>query len=312
MNFALSLSVVLPLCIYIAIGVFSKKFGLLDAETTSKMNNFLFKTMFPVIMFQNVYNAGSQLNGSSFGLLGYMLVFALAVFALLVVFVPLFEKEHRRRPVIIQGCFRANSILFALPVVTALCGEENVGPASICVAVLVPVYNILAVVIFEIYRGGKISVANMLKKIITNPLIIGAIAGALVYVFHITLPSPVAKTVSTLNTMTTPMALIILGAGLTVGSIRRDTRALIAVSAIKLVVIPAAAVLIGRALGYSGVELVTAFSITCVPTAVSSYSMAVAMDGDGELAGEVVAFTTLASLFTVFIWVNVLSAAGIV
>lgn len=312
MNFALSLSVVLPLCIYILIGIFSKRFGLLDPETTSKMNNFLFKTMFPVIMFQNVYNAGSQLNGSNFGLLGFMLVFALAVFVLLVILVPVFEKDGRRRPVIIQGCFRANSILFALPVVTALCGEEHVGPASICVAVLVPIYNILSVVIFEVYRGGKVSVGNMIKKIITNPLIIGAIAGAIVYLLHITLPAPVAKAVSTLSSMTTPMALIILGAGLTIGSIRRDTGALVIISVIKLIVIPAAAVLIGRALGYSGIQLVTAFSITCVPTAVSSYSMAVAMEGDGELAGEVVAFTTLASLFTVFLWVNLLSAVGIV
>ncbi len=312
MNFALSLSVVLPLCIYIAIGILSKKLGLLDPETVLKMNNFLFRTMFTVFMFQNVYNAGSQLNGSNFGLLAFMLVFALAIFTLLVILVPVFEKDCRRRPVIIQGCFRANSVLFALPVVTALCGPENVGSASICVAILVPIYNILSIVIFEVYRGGKVSFGNMFKNIITNPLIIGAIAGALAYVLHITLPDPVAKAVSSLSSMTTPMALIILGAGLSVGNIRKDIRALITVSVIKLIFIPAAAVLIGSALGYKGVQLVTAFSITCVPTAVSTYSMAVAMEGDGELAGEIVAFTTLASLFTVFIWVNILSATGIV
>jgi predicted permease len=42
------------------------------------------------------------------------------------------------------------------------------------------------------------------------------------------------------------------------------------------------------------------------PTAVSSYTMAQQMGGDGELAGEIVVFTTGVSIITIFIWIFVL------
>jgi len=39
--------------------------------------------------------------------------------------------------------------------------------------------------------------------------------------------------------------------------------------------------------------------------------MAVEMDADGPLAGEILAFATVVSIVTIFLWVSLLSAAGI-
>jgi predicted permease len=47
------------------------------------------------------------------------------------------------------------------------------------------------------------------------------------------------------------------------------------------------------------------------PVAVSSYPMAVALNADGELAGQLVAFSTLFSLFTIFGWTVALSALSV-
>ena len=43
-------------------------------------------------------------------------------------------------------------------------GSEGVAAISMVIAIIIPIYNILAVIILEIFRGGQINV----KKIIIN------------------------------------------------------------------------------------------------------------------------------------------------
>jgi predicted permease len=46
------------------------------------------------------------------------------------------------------------------------------------------------------------------------------------------------------------------------------------------------------------------------PTAVSSYPMAVAMDADGDFAAQMVAYTTIFCLPTIFMWTLLLNSMG--
>ena len=48
------------------------------------------------------------------------------------------------------------------------------------------------------------------------------------------------------------------------------------------------------------------------PVATASYSMAQNMGGDGELAGELVAVSTVTSAFTIFGWIFVLKMMGLI
>lgn len=90
----------------------------------------------------------------------------------------------------------------------------------------------------------------------------------------------------------------------------KDWKQLVVVVLIKLVLAPL--LIVGGAwlLGFRGVPLVSIFALCCVPTAVSSYTMAVEMGADGPLAGEILAVTTVSSIVTVFLWVSVLSSMG--
>ena len=46
------------------------------------------------------------------------------------------------------------------------------------------------------------------------------------------------------------------------------------------------------------------------PVAVSSYPMAVAMGADGDLAAQLVAYTTILCLPTIFLWTLLLNSMG--
>ena len=316
MDFSLSFNVVFPLFVYMFIGIAARKTGMLDEQTCSRMNAFNFKVLFGINMFRNVFTARSSFSGESIRYILISVVYTLAVFALFYFLIPLFWKERPRASCIIQGCYRGNSMLFAIPVVESLCGAENSALASMCVSLVVPLYNILAVVLFETMRGKKVKIGPLMLNILKNPLIIGAITGgaaaAASAFLGFEIPPSVMTPISVLSSMNSPLSLILLGAGLNFVSIRKDLRDLGFVCLMKLVAVPAGITAICIALGCRGIAFVSLFSIFCVPTAVSSYPMAEQMGGDGPFAAEVVAVTSLFSLATVFFWVAGLQAAGMI
>ena len=298
------------------VGILARKTGMLDAETCSRMNAFNFKVLFAVNMLRNVFNARESFSSDSIKYIAVCIGYTLLVFLLFYLTVPLFWKEKPRASSVIQGCYRGNSMLFAIPVVESLCGGENAALASMCVSIVVPLYNILAVVLFETMRGNKVEIKPLLSSILKNPLIIGAIAGGITALgssaLGFEIPEVVMKPISVISSMNSPLSLILLGAGLNFGSIRKDLKDLAFVSFMKLIAVPAGMAAICLARGYSGIPFISLFSIFCVPTAVSSYPMAEQMGGDGPFSAEVIAVTSLFSLVTVFLWVACLQTAGMV
>ena len=312
MNLLLSVSVVFPLCIYILIGVLGARLKLLDQKLASSMNAFVFKLLFPLMMFENVIKARDALmNGAGRAVLFIFSVFAVS-FTLLRLLVPLFIKDKPRQASFIQGSFRANTILFAVPVISALCGEDETGLAAMCVAATVPFCNAACVVLLETSRGGRAGFGKLLLSVLKNPLVIGAIAGCLFLLTGWHLPSLLSVPLKAVTGIITPLSLMLLGAGLRFRGILQDAGQLLIVCFIKLVLTPALSLWAALRLGFVGVPLITVFVLSCVPTAVSSFTMAEQLGADGPFAAEVVASTTTLSMFTVFGWVLLLSSMGLV
>jgi predicted permease len=69
-------------------------------------------------------------------------------------------------------------------------------------------------------------------------------------------------------------------------------------NAIKLLLLPAIAVLATGLLGVAGLYRQAALVMSMLPTATSAYILAVRMQGDGELAAAVVTTSTLAAMLT--------------
>lgn len=311
MDILLSVRVVFPLLVYLVIGIICGKAKIISPSTSSQINKLVFRVLFPVTMFDNIVNAGETLKNSNTAAAPFYGAVVFIAVVLMLVIVPLFIKDKARLGSFIQGSFRSNSILFAIPVATVLCGGDT-GMASVCLALVVPEYNILAVIVLELCRGGKINFLRVLRGVVTNPFIIGAFVGFLYMLTGLPLPELVQTPIKALGGCVTPIALIALGAGLKFSGIRRDFRHLCAVSAIKLFLIPLATVVGAVLIGFDRTSVCTVFAMSCVPTAVGSFPMAEQMGADGPFAGEIVAFTTIASMLTVFLWVLALSGLHII
>ena len=309
-NFILCVNAVIPSAIYLIIGIILKVAGVMTDEEVKKFTHVVFVTLYPFIMFDNLY--GKNIVDNMDMKLGvYAVVFTALQFAASWIFVCKIEKSNYERGAMIQALYRSNYVLMGFPIAVNLFGKGNITAVAIIMMLVVPFYNISAVILFETFRGGKVDIGHMLKRILTNPIIDGGIAAFIVMALGITLPSPVVNTITTLSDATAPIAMILLGAALNIKGFTSDRRRITICTVGKLIVFPAIGITGAVLLGIRDVQLIAVTLMVAAPVALASYAMASSMGGNGKLAGELVVVTTIASCFTIPIFLFILKTNGL-
>ncbi len=310
-SFIVAVNAVVPFLFYISLGFLSRHVGMTDDGFLKKLNQIVFKAFFPFLMFNNMYQIDSNfvLDGK---LLALGVGCLLGLIVLLLLIVPRLVPGNPQRGVVIQAIYRSNFVLFAIPLTESVFGPENATLASMMVAIVIPIYNVTAVMILEYFRGGRMRPAVLVKNICTNPLILGAAVGLIFYLLHIRLPQCIAKPISQISGLTTPLALFVLGGTLKFSSVRGNAKCLAAALSIKMILLPALVMPAAVLAGLGPLERFVLFTMFATPVAASSYPMAQNMGGDGDLAGEFVVVSTVASVFTLFFWIFCLKSIGMI
>ena len=309
-NFVIALEAVLPIFIIMGVGMLIRHQGLVDEYDVKKMNKTVFAVFFPVLMFSNLY--GKDIHGAVDGkLMLFSVLTVLFVYGLTVAFVVHIEKNQKTRGAMIQAIYRSNFVIMGIPIVSNIYGGENLILPSVMITVVVPIYNVLAVITLEVFRGGKPNALHILKQLAKNPLILGALAGILAVLADLHLPQVLENVVSSMAGVATPMALLTLGAFFDFKSIAKRKKDIAICVIGRLIAVPAVGVVAGILLGFRDVALVTLIAIFASPSAVSSFPMAQEMDSDAELAGDAVVFSSMFACFTMFVWIFAAKSLGL-
>ena len=308
-NLMISANAVLPMCLIMALGYGTRRLGWIRREEISTINKIAFRIFLPCLLYYNVYC--SDLSGSFDPLLmAYAVGGVLLTFGLSLGYTLLTEKLPERRGVMIQGMFRSNYVIMGIPVATALLGADQLGTVSILIAVVVPLFNMLSVVVLEVFRGQKPKPLHILGQIAKNPLVIGSVLGILTLAAGIRLPHILEQTIQNISAIASPLQLFLLGAFFQFSGLKTYRRELMTVSAAKLIVAPGLFLGLGALLGFRGVAFVSLIGVFASPTAVNSFTMAQQMGGDAELAGDTVVVTSAVSMLTMFLWVFLFKSLG--
>ena len=310
-SFLVAFNAVAPFLILLGVGFAAVRLKWTDRPFMNKLNALNFKLFFPFLMFNNVYSAKPEnMPSVKLMLTGVLSVSLLVV--LLVIIVPRIVKENPRRGVIIQGIFRSNFIIYGLPLTISVFGQEKSSVCGMMIMIMVSLFNVSAVIVLELFReGGKIQAKQLLLGIVKNPLLQGCLVGLLFYLLRIRLPEFIATPISSLAGVATTLALVVLGANLKFEEIRKNRRTISAVLFIRLILLPLIMVPFAYLIGLRGVELFLILMIFGTPVATSSYPMAQNMGGDGQLAGQLVFVSTVASLGTIFLFIFTMSRLGL-
>ena len=186
-NFIVAVSAIVPMFCLMAIGAFVKFRKWLTDEELNHMNRMVFRVFFCCMMFYSIYTTELATSFRPklmlFGALG-----VLAVFLLLMIFIPRLEPDNRRRGVMVQAIFRSNFVLMGVPIVANIFGDANIAVSTMMIAIIVPIYNILAVFALETFRNGKFALLPIIRDVFKNPMILGAIAGATLLLLGVEVP----------------------------------------------------------------------------------------------------------------------------
>ena len=311
-NFVVALNAVAPLLLFMLVGLFARHAFHFTDKSVSTFNKLLFGLFLPSTMFSSVYFTKAEtMAAPAFIAYGFCSVLAVAFLAYLVV--THFVKDDKKRGAMIQAIYRSNFILLGVPLVENIYGPEAVAVPMLLAAFVVPLYNVLAVIILETFRGGKstLTFKKLVKGVLTNPMIVGALLGLFCRLLPFPLPAMVVKCVKQMAATTTPLALVILGISFTVQAGLGELRYLVITIFSRLVLAPLLVVGVAIALGLRGVELATLIGMAATPCAVASFAMAQQMDSDGQLAGNCVIFSTAISFVTMFFWILAVQSMGL-
>ncbi len=303
----ISISVIAPTFILIIIGYLIKRSKFVDPSFFSMANKITFHILFPCMLFNNIYDTDitAVFNGK---LIGFVLGAVLVIYLLCCLIVPRVVKNKNQRGVIIQGIFRSNYLIFGVSIVTNMYGSERAAVASMLASILVPLFNVLAVIALTVFTGEdhKLDLKGILKSIITNPLILGCAAGIIVALTGLKLPVIITKPISDLGAVGTPLALLILGGDFDFSKLKGRLRMGLTAVSVKILLIPAIFVPIAVSLGFRNEELLTVMLVFATPVAVSSYVMAQQAKADHALAGQLIVLSCCGSILSIFVFVFLL------
>ncbi|MDR0435118.1 MAG: AEC family transporter [Gracilibacteraceae bacterium] len=310
-NFNIAVGAVAPLFLLMATGFVLFRRGLADDAFLEKANSLCFNFFLPVLIFSNIYHTEiSSLANPR--LLFFALGCLLALFVLLCLIIPLIEKDPRKKGVMVQGVFRSNFILMGVPIVTSVFPREGAGVVSLLVAVVIPLYNLLAVCVLEMFSSRRPHWLGLLRDIATNPLIVASLVSIAVVLSGLAIPRVLEKALTEIAAMAMPLALIALGGSFRFSRVGQNWRRLAFCLPAKLLLAPLLVIGLAVAAGFRGAELLALTVMFAAPVAVSSYQMALQADADADLAAQIVVFSTGAAAVTLVLFIYVLRALNLI
>ena len=295
-----SLQITLPIAILVLLGVWFRRLGWLTEAFNQSASKLVFNVALPCILFTNIVRADV---GAQFGwkIIAFAVGFILASFVVLSLLSHWVTSLREERGVFVQGAYRGNMGIIGLAFCFSTYGVEGGTLASIYLAVLSLVYNILAVLTLNRW-AIKAHNTNVLKTSLTslmkNPLIIAICIAAFWRASGLLVPEVIIRSAQYLAQLTLPLALLSIGASLSWAGIISAGRVTAWASALKLIVLPYLAAAIAYQLGFQGMELGVMYLMMATPTAAASYMMVRAMGGNVSLAASIIAVTTICSLVT--------------
>lgn len=305
--------IVAPIFFILFLGYLLRRSQLIDDAFVATGSKLVFVITLPALVFMSIARMDfhAVFNPQQ---LGYVLVGILASFGLIWWLAARWIKAPEDLGVFVQGAFRSNYGIIGLAVSFNLFGDAGLAQASLLLALVIPLFNVLSILCLSIpmQRSESMKLSATLLEILKNPLILAVLFALPVSWFGIQLPQVVAKTGTYFANLTLPLALLTIGASLNLKSLHDTSALAFWATALKLVILPVVLTFGAWLYGFGGEELAILMVLFGCPTAAASFVMARAMGGNAQLAANIVLTTTLGSVLTLSAGIYLLRLIGMI
>lgn len=310
-SFVVCVGAVLPIFVLMAVGYLCQRLGIIKREAVPAMNRVAFTVFLSTMVFNSIYTSNLAASVDLF-LLAYTAVAAIVVFVGATAIVNATVPVENQKGVMVQGMFRSNFVMVGLAVAENLLPAHEMGTVAVLVAIIIPIYNVLAVVTLSAHGGEATHWKAIVGKILTNPLIVATVLALIMAALGLRLPRVLERCVAQMAAVSTPLMLFLLGAFFEFKSLPRYRRQLAMTCTFRLVLVPVVVLGIAVAVGVRDTGLVALIAVFGTATAIASFTMAQQMGGDAELAGDIVVATSVLCPFTIFGFAYGLMSLGLI
>lgn len=299
MDFMTITGQMLSLFFIMVVGYVIYKLKVIDDEATVRFTRLVLNVSVPALIITSfLNNQGVVSNLEVLEVLGISL-FCHVIFGLLgFAFTTLFCVPEKERGMYLFMSLFGNVGFMGFPVITAVFGDAMM----IYAVIFNVVFNIL------VYSAGILLIGNGGEKARFNPRLLlnmplmSAVVSVLLFVLKIPLPSVINTSLDYLGELTTPMAMVILGATIASMPVRElfDGWKIYVFTALRLLVIPAAVLVVLRALHITSPEITGVMAVLAgTPVATNATMLAIQYGGNRQLASKGIFFTTILSIITI-------------
>lgn len=300
------LGIVLPVFALILAGWLARRFDVLGEHATRELNRFVVWLGLPAVLFGVVAESSWRQLWQP----GFVAVFTLACLGVFAITVML----HARRsgldadgPLLGVATAYPNTAYIGLPLLLGALGPSSQTLSLIATIIIACVLFAVAITLIELHLHAGAHplrlALKVVKSLLTNPLILAPILGALFPVTGLALPHPVQVFVKLLGGAASPVALVGLGVFLAEKrpkSQHDGARLTTLLVLAKLFVQPAFAWLLGvYVFSLPKPTLHAAVMLSMLPTGTGPFMLAEFYRRDAGITARVILYSTIVSVLTI-------------
>lgn len=293
------LASLIPTFLIIATGWLCRATGFVDDKQWMGLERVTYVVFFPALFIDTLARADLQsvpIVGVGGALVGAILIVSAAALIMRPLLERRFGIDGPSFTSVFQGATRWNTFI-ALAVAGSLYGGRGVALIAVAVAGMVPLLNLLAIYVFVRYAGRtRQSPLDILRVIVSNPLIWSCIVGLALNMLLPPLPKPLTGYIDLLGRAALAAGLLVVGAGFEIRRLARPGVAHAVSCLLKLLALPLIAVFLARLGGVSGDDIAVTVIAASVPSASSGYVLARQMGGNAPLMAEILILQLLIAM----------------
>lgn len=295
----------------VALGYLAGLTGYLRTETGDALSTFAVSVALPLLLFRTMIGANFQ-GAAPWALwTTYFTAAAIVWTAGHLVTTRVFGRDGQAGVVGGVSSAFSNLVLLGIPFMLGVFGQEGFELLSLIISVHLPTMLMASIILFEIF-GPKRSepihpvaiIRDFLRKILSNPLIIGIVAGLAWRATGLSLPPLAERFVDALAEIAGPVALFAMGLGLRKFGISGNVRPAIVLSALKLLLMPAVTLALAWLLGLPPMPAKVAVAAASLPSGVNSYLIATQFGTGQALASNQMTIATACAVVTTAFWLK--------
>lgn len=286
---------VVVLFILIGVGFVCRKTRIIGDNGIKGMTNLALYVATPCVIIASFQNCEFN-RDKLFNMLCMIIAVVLIYIGSIVVSSLVFRNKDKARSEVLRvGSVFSNCGFMSLPLQKAILGNDGVFYGAIYVAV----FNIFVWTYGLVTMSGNKKDLSV-KKLVTNPGVVGVLVAILLWVCRIQLPEILYSPIDYLGGLNTPVPMIIIGCQLANSSLKSmfaDKYCYLCMS-IRLLLIPLLSLFALCLCGVNGNMLVATIIATSAPSAATTTMFATKYERDISLSVSLVSATTLVSIVT--------------